>query len=263
MLFRRIREHVRRHDWFAVGIDLLVVILGIYLGFQVTAWDEERRLLSQREDYLNRLVVDLKDDVEEAAIVDRLNRLRAGAIKKLELAIAGEQPESDTSELSMEELVMLNGTRRIFLRRDTFDEMQASGKFGLLINDRSLGDDLVEYYSDRVVRDQFVATQEHYEERFREQFAGVLTSDQLLGYWPDLFKSQVDYDFPEVPGGSSEVQTVVDAVKARPELVATLPNLKSTKVQQMREANIVGRQAEALIGRIETMLQTGSSVRAE
>ena len=37
MVIRRIREHVAAH-WFAVGIDFLIVIAGVFLGTQANNW---------------------------------------------------------------------------------------------------------------------------------------------------------------------------------------------------------------------------------
>ena len=42
LLFRRFGRHVTEHDWFAVSVDLGVLVLGIFLGLQVTNWNEDR-----------------------------------------------------------------------------------------------------------------------------------------------------------------------------------------------------------------------------
>lgn len=254
MLFRRLRQHVRSHDWFAVGIDLLVVIVGIYLGFQVAAWDEHRQLLNQREDYLSRLIDDLQDDVQEAEIVDRINRRGAQRIDWIEQILGGSVQASE-SDLQMQDFFSLANTRRIVLRRNTFDEMQTSGKFGALVDDPALRDDLVEYYSDRVVRDQFNSILDAAEGRFRERFAGVLTSDQLLGNWFDEFKQQIDFDFPPESSSPAEVAAVIQKMQARPQLLDALPDLKNAKVLSMREGNIVRSRAEGLIERIQQVVK--------
>ena len=250
MLFRRIRDHVRRHDWFAVGIDLAVVIVGIYRGVQVAAWDENRRLLAQHEDYLSRLVDDLRDDVEEAGIVDRINRLGAQRIDWIEEFLQGGSPTLER-DFQMQDFFSLTNTRRIILRRNTFDEMQSSGKFGPLVDDPELRNDLVEYYSDRVVRDQFNVIVVASENRFRERFAGVLTSDQMLGNLYEEFKGQVAYDFPQRSTDPSEVVKVIEKMQSMPQLLDALPDLKNAKVMRMREGNIVRMRAEKLIDRIE------------
>jgi len=42
MILRRITRHVKRQDWFAVWLDLIVVVAGIYIGLQADAWMSSR-----------------------------------------------------------------------------------------------------------------------------------------------------------------------------------------------------------------------------
>ena len=35
MLFRRVKEHVKNEDWFAVFVDFLIVVAGVYIGLQL------------------------------------------------------------------------------------------------------------------------------------------------------------------------------------------------------------------------------------
>ena len=42
MLMRRLIENVRPRDWFAVVVDLAIVVGGIFLGLQVNSWNEDR-----------------------------------------------------------------------------------------------------------------------------------------------------------------------------------------------------------------------------
>ena len=43
MLLRRITEHVKDQNWFAVVLAFLIVVLGILIAFQITNWNETRR----------------------------------------------------------------------------------------------------------------------------------------------------------------------------------------------------------------------------
>ena len=42
MLLRRTIEHVRKQDWFAVALDFVVVVVGVFLGIQLGNWNDER-----------------------------------------------------------------------------------------------------------------------------------------------------------------------------------------------------------------------------
>ncbi len=40
MLLRRISKHVTEQNWFAVFIDFLIVVVGVFIGIQVANWNE-------------------------------------------------------------------------------------------------------------------------------------------------------------------------------------------------------------------------------
>jgi len=62
MILRRIREHVGTHNWFAVGIDLIIVVLGVFLGTQVSNWNAERLAHEAGDTYRARIVRDLQNN---------------------------------------------------------------------------------------------------------------------------------------------------------------------------------------------------------
>jgi hypothetical protein len=41
MTLRRITKHVKDQNWFAVGLDFLIVVFGVFMGFQVQQWNED------------------------------------------------------------------------------------------------------------------------------------------------------------------------------------------------------------------------------
>lgn len=55
MILRRFMKHVTDQNWFAVGLDVLVVITGIFLGMQVTEWNEVRKEKTQERAFLLRM----------------------------------------------------------------------------------------------------------------------------------------------------------------------------------------------------------------
>ena len=59
MVIRSIREHVATHNWFAVGIDLAIVVAGVFLGTQVSNLNEERIEGEQSASYRARLIDEL------------------------------------------------------------------------------------------------------------------------------------------------------------------------------------------------------------
>ena len=42
MILRRVIEHVKAQNWFAVGIDFVIVVMGVFIGMQVQGWSKQR-----------------------------------------------------------------------------------------------------------------------------------------------------------------------------------------------------------------------------
>lgn len=62
MLLRRITKHVKDQNWFAVLLDFLIVVIGVFVGLQVQTWSERQGDSSAEQRYL----VELSDDLEMA-----------------------------------------------------------------------------------------------------------------------------------------------------------------------------------------------------
>jgi hypothetical protein len=58
MLLSRLMRSLRERDWFFVGVELLVLVLGIVLGLQASEWASERRDRAEEQNYLRRLLED-------------------------------------------------------------------------------------------------------------------------------------------------------------------------------------------------------------
>jgi hypothetical protein len=42
MILRRVTEHLKKQNWTAVALDLAIVIVGVFIGTQVSNWNQER-----------------------------------------------------------------------------------------------------------------------------------------------------------------------------------------------------------------------------
>ena len=71
-LLGRLAGAVRRQDWFTVLVEIAVVVLGVVIGFQVTAWGQARSDRAKEQTYLRQLAADLRQTQREAARVDSI-----------------------------------------------------------------------------------------------------------------------------------------------------------------------------------------------
>jgi hypothetical protein len=56
----RLSQAIREQNWFAVVLEVLIVIVGVVIGFQVTSWGQDRADRAQEQTYLRQLVEDLE-----------------------------------------------------------------------------------------------------------------------------------------------------------------------------------------------------------
>jgi hypothetical protein len=42
MILRRISDGIRYQDWFTVMVEILIMLIGVFIGLQVNNWNEER-----------------------------------------------------------------------------------------------------------------------------------------------------------------------------------------------------------------------------
>lgn len=70
MILARLAAAVRRQDWFVVALEIAIVVLGVIIGFQVTAWGEARSDAAKEQVYLRQLAADLRESDLLVAQVD-------------------------------------------------------------------------------------------------------------------------------------------------------------------------------------------------
>lgn len=67
MILRKFAKHITDQNWFAVGLDVLVVITGIFLGMQVSEWNEVQKQNEEGIYHLTALMNFIEKDIEEQA----------------------------------------------------------------------------------------------------------------------------------------------------------------------------------------------------
>jgi len=129
MILRRITEHVKAQNWFAVAIDFVIVVAGVFIGIQVANWNAAQADKRLGRAYAERLGASLAADLQSrqglaayyAAVLDSVERTNA--------LLA--DPASDAKAL------VVNAYRASEVNfspqsRAAWDEIVSSGDTGLL-----------------------------------------------------------------------------------------------------------------------------------
>jgi hypothetical protein len=140
MLFRRVIDRFRGQDWFSVGIDLAVVVVGIVLGLQATDWSSARRDRNDEQSYLQRLLADNEANLAELHRAADRDEQRAAKIRSISEALDAAPAKPDPDALFVA-LCRWFVQPDIHLQRATYQELVSSGKL-LLIRDQRLREQL-------------------------------------------------------------------------------------------------------------------------
>ena len=79
MILSRITEHFKEQNWFAVGVDFLIVVIGVLLAFQITEWAGARTERAREAQIIGDLLADLDIDRREYATAISADEYRIGA----------------------------------------------------------------------------------------------------------------------------------------------------------------------------------------
>ncbi len=182
MLLRRVIEHVSEQNWTAIGIDFVIVVIGVFVGMQVANWNEARLEHAREAGLLSRLLEDFEgidarladNGVRWQRNLDAANRLLADLDA---LGSSGQWPREKAPVL--DHLNTILTARTPAQRAATNDEMQADGQLGIL-QDARLRDAL------RVYDERATAVARYHTilmariDPFRPLVIGHLRSDRAL-----------------------------------------------------------------------------------
>jgi len=161
MILRRIIDHVKSQNWTAVALDFAIVVVGVFIGIQVSNWNAARAEKVAVRQHLSEIMDDIAADVAHFDEQIRATTWRVAAIRRLlgendymfeHAAIAGEPSlPKKTPEVTIADLDTLlaraNVVRSFQGHRSGFDSLLSAGRLRL-ITDRTLARDIQRYYAD-------------------------------------------------------------------------------------------------------------------
>ncbi|MEM1116426.1 MAG: hypothetical protein AAGJ11_07960 [Bacteroidota bacterium] len=130
MIFRRVLKHVQEQNWTAIGIDLVIVVLGVFIGLQVSNWNTARQDRSSARALLVRLENDLASEIKTWRHgVDYYGVARAHGVAALE---GYTEPSSPSPTAFLVNLYQASQRWEITSQRGTYDELISSGRIALI-----------------------------------------------------------------------------------------------------------------------------------
>ena len=145
MLLRRLSAHIRSQNWFAVLLDLLVVVVGLFLGLQIDTWWEGQKEARIESTYLQEIREDF--ELNRSSLLDQINDAEQ-IIRSM--IVLHEQSTLENPTLSIAELndkfSLINHMPTFVIATRAYGNLFGSGDLKVLRN-RQLKNLLAAYYA--------------------------------------------------------------------------------------------------------------------
>ncbi|MEE2525921.1 hypothetical protein V0U79_06050 [Hyphobacterium sp. HN65] len=92
MILARLTRAFREQNWFAVTLEFFIVIAGVVIGFQITAWNAERSDREREQRYVIELIDDVESDLAEIRQSLSFAQLRIAATNRIFQLALNEEP---------------------------------------------------------------------------------------------------------------------------------------------------------------------------
>lgn len=255
MLLRRITQHVREQNWFAVGLDFLIVVFGVFVGLQVQQWNEGRNDDTRAKAYLMRAQNDINADILAFQTrADLWKQVSDYGISGLDYVNSGQVGNSTYWQILLA-FFQASQTAEFTTTRTTYDELTSSGDQNLIKNLR-VRDSFARYYLEAGV--------DNLTERpkYRENVRGIIPIAVQSYIWENCYKTNettgqelLDCSASITPQRAEEI---VNMIAGNAELMAELRYWVSSMTVATLIAHNRVKQANELLELIETELGTKS-----
>lgn len=232
-MIRRVVKAIANSNFLTLLSELLIVVIGIFMAFQVDRWWEGRTDRLEEQQYISRLIQDFRRDTTALEYAIQLARLRLD-LADLLIAVASDiNALEDQHEAFLAAVNQAAFTHTPSLNSDTFEELRATGKLGLLKND-SLKSTLFEYYRFDESQRQYLQLQLMTEFKHFELASETLSlkqqqwvQDSIYILMPVLVERLNMLNYPD----RREVVEAAKRFQNNPKLIAWLPQSREMQIE--------------------------------
>jgi len=244
MILRRVIEHAKTQNWFAVTLDFLIVVTGVFLGIEAANWNQARQDRQEERRYYGQLLVDLRSDLETLSFAERrADKFDEDAQLVIDRLSGKAPPQASPGRMA----TAIHHAGWIYIpyaSRGTYNELVSTGNLRLLRNSQ-LKSEIANYYGtfDRV-----------------RQWDGLLR-DQQSDYWAEtagvlprpVLRAATRETEPTISPG--EDRMIWQAARSHPRLPGMLIGMAAHQERIRRGSEILTGEAKKLIADIERHLK--------
>ena len=243
MILRRLVEHAKNQNWFAVALDFIIVVLGVFIAIQAASWNQARQDRQEERRYYAQLLVDLRADLETFSRVERLSNKYDEAAQLVLDRLGGKAPaQASLGRMAM--AIHQAGWIVIpYASRGTYNELVSTGNLRLLRN-LALKSQIANYYAtfdqnrqwDSLLRDQ--------QSDYWSETAGIVPRS--------VVRAALRGSEPTI--SPAEDRAIWQAARSHPRLSSMLIGMAAHQERVRRDSELLAARTRKLIADIEEHL---------
>jgi hypothetical protein len=241
-ILRRFSSRLRQHDWTAVLIEMVIVVVGVFLGIQAANWDQARQDRRDERRVYKQLIQDLRADLDTLRItVDRSRVYDRAAENVLAAMRSGNLSHTDPARFAVD----VHYAGFLYLPRParrTYDELVSTGGLRLLRNEAAK-DAIADYYATFDSSRQWDPLLREQQGDYWRLTAGVVPRRVL--------QSAIRFSVPDVT--AAEAASILSAAKSRPQIADLLIGMAAHQERVRRDSEEQDRMSRELIRRLQPL----------
>jgi hypothetical protein len=242
--------HFRKQDWIAIGLDFIIVVVGIFVGLQVSQWNDDRQDRVLEQQYLQSLKSDFESDIDELDDAIERARSRAQLFRSIQSAIAAQHVGGDPNDFIWA-VFNTNLLNYPVYTRTTINDLLSTGNLQL-VQDNELKKAIADYYADIEYKEQWTTNwrdmqiaMEHTHPdllEFRIREAGQL---RYIG-GPEWVTEPFEFD-------SQTAEDVLQKIIGHPFAKGQIENMTRIQDSHYRNLTLVRQNAVALVNSLDVL----------
>lgn len=252
MILRSLAEAIREQNWFAIVLEILILVVGIFVGLQVNDWNQVRQDRAVETRYLERLQIDLLADLSRLDRAVEVAKIRMQQVELLLDGIADPEVAAGQPNQFIEAVEKAAWGSYRPLTPNAYSELISTGRT-TLIRSESIRDALTIYYA-RIGYWVGIMNQASFEHEYSMAIAGVLD----INYMAAIEDSGPRSGLADLGAERGDAILIAESLKSRVQGVRLLPMIYKSHVLVKDVVTVEHRERnEALQIAIEEQLKGG------
>jgi len=248
MLLRRVTQHVREQNWTAICIDLVIVVVGVFIGIQVSNWNEERESHNAERAFIGAVRDEIAQNISDThGFVEMLTSVREHGYRSLE-SFGAEKSCETKCWARLVEFFIASQWIDVRTNQAMFEESKRSG----LPRDLELKAILTRYYGTTEQIEIIAANLPDYRELVRSIIPAYVQQSMWENCIEIAGRLQIMKPDCDAPISDAEASAIIDTLRTYDEIEPTLTSWMSTigvVIVGLTDQIVYGQEVIEQIGR--------------